>query len=84
MGSKSNISPAQVKEILDAHENTLTKFFNKILDLRFIAKNSNKNYFIIKNARFFMNSCSHYQVTNTMINVTIFSILKVYVYDNHF
>ena len=34
MGSKSNISPAQVKEILDAHENTLTKFFNKILDLR--------------------------------------------------
>ena len=28
MGSKSNFSPAQVKEILDAHENTLMKFFN--------------------------------------------------------
>ena len=28
MGSKSNFRPAQVKEILDAHENTLMKFFN--------------------------------------------------------
>ena len=28
MGSKLNFSPAQVKEILDAHENTLMKFFN--------------------------------------------------------
>ena len=28
MGSKLNFSPAQVKEILDGHENTLMKFFN--------------------------------------------------------
>ena len=28
MGSKPNFSPAQVKEIQDAHENTLMKFFN--------------------------------------------------------
>ena len=28
MGSKSNFSPAQVKEILHAHKNTLMKFFN--------------------------------------------------------
>ena len=28
MGSKSNFSPAQEKEILDAHKNTLMKFFN--------------------------------------------------------
>ena len=28
MGSKSNFSSAQVKEILDAHKNTLMKFFN--------------------------------------------------------
>ena len=28
MGPKSNFSPAQVKEILDAHKNTLMKFFN--------------------------------------------------------
>ena len=32
MGSKSNISPAQVKEILDAHENTLMKFFNTAIE----------------------------------------------------
>ena len=28
MSSKWNFSPAQVKEILDAHKNTLMKFFN--------------------------------------------------------
>ena len=28
MGSKLNFSPAQVKEVLDAHENRLMKFFN--------------------------------------------------------
>ena len=28
MSSKSNFSPDQVKEIQDAHENTLMKFFN--------------------------------------------------------
>ena len=28
MGPKSNFSPAQVKEILDAHKNALMKFFN--------------------------------------------------------
>ena len=28
MGSKPNFSPAQVKEIQDAQENTLMKFFN--------------------------------------------------------
>ena len=32
MGSKSNISPAQVKEILDALENTLMKFFNTAIE----------------------------------------------------
>ena len=32
MGSKPNISPAQVKEILDAHENTLMKFFNTAIE----------------------------------------------------
>ena len=32
MDSKSNFSPAQVKEILDAHENTLMKFFNRAIE----------------------------------------------------
>ena len=32
MGSKSNFSPAQVKEMLDAHENTLMKFFNTVIE----------------------------------------------------
>ena len=32
MGSKSNFRPAQVKEILDAHENTLMKFFNTAIE----------------------------------------------------
>ena len=32
MGSKSNFIPAQVNEILDAHENTLTKFFNTAIE----------------------------------------------------
>ena len=31
-GSKSNFSPAQVKEILDAHENTLVRFFNTTIE----------------------------------------------------
>ena len=32
MGSKTNFTPAQVKEILDAHENTLMKFFNAAVE----------------------------------------------------
>ena len=32
MGSKLNFSPAQVKEILDARENTLMKFFNTAIE----------------------------------------------------
>ena len=32
MGSKPNFSSAQVKEIQDAHENTLMKFFNIALE----------------------------------------------------
>ena len=48
----------------------------KITDNNLGTKNSNKNYFIIKNARSFMNNCSHYQATNTMINVTIFFYIK--------
>ena len=32
MGSKPNFSPAQVKKIQDAHENTLMKFFNIALE----------------------------------------------------
>ena len=32
MGSKSNFSAAQVKEILDAHENRLMKFFNTAIE----------------------------------------------------
>ena len=32
MGSESNFSPVQVKEILDAHENTLMKFFNTAIE----------------------------------------------------
>ena len=32
MGSKSNFSTAQIKEILDAHENTLMKFFNTAIE----------------------------------------------------
>ena len=32
MGSKSNFSAAQIKEILDAHENTLMKFFNTAIE----------------------------------------------------
>ena len=31
-GSKSNFSPSQVKEIVDAHENTLMKFFNTAIE----------------------------------------------------
>ena len=32
MGWKSNISPAQVKEVLHAHENTLMKLFNTAIE----------------------------------------------------
>ena len=32
MGSKSNFSLAQVKEILDLHENTLMKFFDTAIE----------------------------------------------------
>ena len=32
IGSKSNFNPAQVKEILDAHQNTLMKFFNTAIE----------------------------------------------------
>ena len=32
MGSKPNFSPAHVKKIQDAHENTLMKFFNIALE----------------------------------------------------
>ena len=45
--------------------------------------NSNKNYYIIKNARSFTNICSHYQATNTNIYYNIFR-LKVSVQNNHF
>ena len=32
MDSKSNFNLAQVKEIIDAHENALMKFFNKTIE----------------------------------------------------
>ena len=33
MDLKSNCSVAEAKEILDAHENTLTKFFNTAIEI---------------------------------------------------
>ena len=32
MGSKLNFNPAQLKEILNAHENTLMQFFNTAIE----------------------------------------------------
>ena len=46
MDSKSNFSLAQVKEIIDAHENALMKFFNKTIERleRAVDKTDNGEY----------------------------------------